>query len=589
MTDAIVQDQRAESESEGDKGTTPMLAQDADSDPTSIEKAEAESLQEMGRWRRLGIIFVLNTVTMIAAFDATSICVILPAMARQLNASFSISLSMGSAVLLTSAISQPIFAELAHVIGRRPAYLASLAFFMAGSIVSGTANSSVMLLVGRAIQGVGSGGPQALSGLVMADLYSARKRSGSMAYQQASWALGTIAGPLVGGAIVQGKDSAWRWIFRASLPFVLLSFIGAWALMGYDKHQRNCRDIKNIDWIGVLLYIIFSVSLVLPLTWGGSRFPWKSPAIIVLFIVSFFAFVALGVYEKKVERPMFRRGLFRKWSTICHLAMSVLHGLLMWMVLYYLAVYFMGVKSQTPLMTGVWAFPATISVAPMAALVGLVAEKTGKYQGFLIGGWSLLVTIFGVLTILDKDSSTATILVPTMFMGIAMGLIFPVMAIGVQATCDEEDAGHGISMISVLRTMGQCLGIAIGMSIFSTQLATELEKVGLGSVQVNNAMQLMRASMESGGFDHIFMNMAVAAALKKLWIAGSIMAGVGLILCLFARCPKLPRDSEPQEKGQTREGEGEKEENSGPESDFRDAVAGRVWEWMKPWSRPDRA
>jgi MFS family permease len=80
---------------------------------------------------------------------------------------------------------------------------------MTGSIVSGTANSSVMLLVGRAIQGVGSGGPQALSGLVMADLYSARKRSGSMAYQQASWALGTVAGPLVGGAIVQGKDSAW--------------------------------------------------------------------------------------------------------------------------------------------------------------------------------------------------------------------------------------------------------------------------------------------------------------------------------------------------------------------------------------------
>ncbi|KAK6706080.1 hypothetical protein SNK03_009904 [Fusarium graminearum] len=130
-------------------------------------------------------------------------------MARQLNASFSISLSMGSAVLLTSAISQPIFAELAHVIGRRPAYLAALVFFMTGSIISGFSNSSVMLLVGRAIQGVGSGGPQALSGLVMADLYSARKRSGSMAYQQMSWALGTIAGPLVGGAIVQSKDSAW--------------------------------------------------------------------------------------------------------------------------------------------------------------------------------------------------------------------------------------------------------------------------------------------------------------------------------------------------------------------------------------------
>ncbi|KAG8360925.1 hypothetical protein FVEN_g1504 [Fusarium venenatum] len=518
MANRTFQGEHVESKSKAGKGTMPMLAQDADSDPTTIEKAEIESVREMCCWRRRGIILVLNTVTIISAFDGTSICVILPSMAHQLNASFSMSLSMGSAVLLTSSISQPIFAELAHVIGRRPAYLASLVFFMTGSMISSFSNSSVMLLAGRAIQGVGSGGPQALSGLVMADLYSVRKRSGSMAYQQASWALGTVAGPLVGGAIVQGKGTAWRWIFRGSLPFLVLSFIGAWGLMGYDKHRRNCRDIKNIDWIGILLYIISSVSLVLPLTWGGSRFPWKSAAVIVPFVISFFAFIALRLYEKKVERPMFRRGLFRKWSTICHLGMAALHGLLMWMVLYYLAVYFMGVKSQTPLMTGVWALPATISVAPMAALVGIVAQKTGKYQGFLVGGWSLLVTIFGVLTILDKDSSTSTILVLAMFMGIAMGLIFPVMTIGVQATCDEEDAGHGISMILVLRTMGQCLGIAIGMSIFSTQLAKELEKVGLGSIDVNNAMQLMRAAMESGGFGRTFMNMAVAKALKKIWM-----------------------------------------------------------------------
>jgi MFS family permease len=143
------------------------------------------------------------------AKDLLIIADIVKSMAQQLNASLSMSLSMGSAVLLTSAISQPIFAELAHVIGRRPAYLASMVFFMTGSIVSSFANSSVMLLVGRAIQGIGSGGPQAMSGLVMADLYSVRKRSGAMAYQQASWALGTVAGPLVGGAIVRGKDSAW--------------------------------------------------------------------------------------------------------------------------------------------------------------------------------------------------------------------------------------------------------------------------------------------------------------------------------------------------------------------------------------------
>lgn len=116
---------------------------------------------------------------------------------------------MGSVFLLTTAISQPIFAELAHVIGRRPAYITSLTIFIAGTVLCGAARNSPMLLAGRAIQGVGSGGPQALSGMILADLFPIRERSRWVAYQNVSWALGTIAGPLVGGAFVENVDSNW--------------------------------------------------------------------------------------------------------------------------------------------------------------------------------------------------------------------------------------------------------------------------------------------------------------------------------------------------------------------------------------------
>lgn len=116
---------------------------------------------------------------------------------------------MGSVFLLATAISQPIFAELAHVIGRRPAYIASLTIFISGTILCGAARNSLMLLAGRAVQGVGSGGPQALSGMILADLFPIRERSRWVAYQNVSWALGTIAGPLVGGAFVENVDSNW--------------------------------------------------------------------------------------------------------------------------------------------------------------------------------------------------------------------------------------------------------------------------------------------------------------------------------------------------------------------------------------------
>ncbi|RFN44719.1 multidrug transporter [Fusarium flagelliforme] len=575
---------------ETEDGMVPVLVRgpDPDSDPATLEDVESDMVHQMSRWRRLGILAVLNIVTAIAAFDATCICVILPhqSIARELDASFSMSLSMGAAVLLASAISQPLFAEAAHVFGRRPAYLAALALFITGSLLSCFAKNAGMLLAGRTTQGIGSGGPVALSNLVTADLYTARKRFGSFAYQNMFWAMGTVSGPLVGGAIVQTKDSAWRYIYWGTLPFLALSFAGSWALMGYDKHHRNIRDIKNFDWGGAFLYIASSVCLVLPLSWGGSVYPWKSAAVIVPFTICVLSFISLWVYEKKIERPMFRKSLFRSPSTICHLAMAVLHGLLMWMVLYYLAVYYMGVKYKTPLMTGVWALPATLTVAPMAALVGLVTSKTGRYQGFLVGGWTLLVTIFGALTILDKDSSAGTILVLVMFLGTAMGFLLPVNSIGVTATCDKQDAGHGMAMIVVLRTLGQCLGIAVGMSIFSTQLAKELNSVGLIKVPVNDAIQLMRASMESQAAHSTFMSMAVAASLKKVWMAGSVMAGLGLILAIFARSPRLPRDSVPDEKGKGKELELEQEKvEPGAECNLKHSVAGQVWLWLRPCLR----
>ncbi|KAF5675956.1 major facilitator family transporter [Fusarium heterosporum] len=534
---------------EGGSRSSTVQVQQVESSPGSKMDSNTESVTDSNRWRDLGILFVMNTVALVQAFDATCISVVLPALARELDASFSEALSMGSIFLLATAISQPIFAELAHVVGRRPAYIASLAIFIVGTILCGAAKSSAMLLGGRAVQGVGSGGPQALSGLILTDMFPARKRSQSMAVQNISWAIGTIAGPLVGGAIVQTKDSQWRWIFWCSLPLLGGSLAGAMFLLGYDKDQRNCRLIKNLDWIGILLYTISSTSLVLPLTWAGSRFPWRSPQIIAPLAVSAVVFVALGVYERKTKRPMFPQGMFKEKSTILQFVNATIHGILMWMVLYYLAVYFLGVKGQTPLMTGVWALPATITVAPMAAVVGVVAYKTGRYQGFLIGGWALLVAIFGVMTILDKDTSTAVILVITMFIGVAMGLLFPVMAIGVQAIVKKDDVGHAVSMIYVLRTMGQCLGIALGIVVFSVELAKALTQMGLDSAQVENAMRLIKASVEQGGIGQSPMADAVSTALQHLWLTGCVLSGLALILSLFTRCPNLPKDGEPASTG----------------------------------------
>ncbi|KAF5020580.1 hypothetical protein F66182_7385 [Fusarium sp. NRRL 66182] len=524
--------------------------------------------------RKLAILLVMNTVSLVQAFDATCMCVILPTLARELDASFSESLSMGSVFLLATAISQPIFAEIAHVVGQRPAYIISLSIFITGTALCGSAKTSLMLLVGRSVQGVGSGGPQALSGMILADMFQIRERSKWVAYQSVSWALGTVAGPLVGGAIVDKKDSEWRWIFWCTLPFLGSSLVGAMLLLGKDGGNQRSWHLSDLDWIGIVLYVIASISALLPLTWADSRFPWKSIQVIVPLVVSVFGFLALGAYERIAKKPMFQPSLFKSRSTVLQFVNATVHGTLMWMVVYYLAVYFLGVKGKSPLMAAVWALPATITVAPVAAVVGLVAHKTGKYQGFMLGGWSLLVTIFAVMTTLDKDTPASIVLVIVLFFGVAIGLIIPVMSIGVQATTEHGHVGHAISMVYVLRTMGQCMGIAIGITIFSSSLKKKFKDMDMATDLLDNTMKLIKSSVEQGGFGNEIMTDGVVNVLRDLWVTGSILAGFALILSLFARCPKLPKASGSDGVEQVIP------ENNG----FSDTAIGRVWRWFRPTS-----
>lgn len=111
--------------------------------------------------------------------------------------------------LLATTLSQPIFTEISHVVGRKPAYIAALTIFIAGSIVCGCAGTATLLLIGRTIQGVGAGGTQPLSAVILTDLFPLRERARWVSFLNISWALGTIAGPLLGGVFSQNEAIGW--------------------------------------------------------------------------------------------------------------------------------------------------------------------------------------------------------------------------------------------------------------------------------------------------------------------------------------------------------------------------------------------
>ena len=131
-------------------------------------------------------------------------------MARALNGTAIEAFWAGTSFLLCSTIFQPSFAELSHVFGRKPIVMGTLVLFLVGAIVAATADSFGPLLVGRSLQGVGGGGLIALTEILVTDLVPLRQRGQWLGVISGMWSIGSVTGPIIGGAFAEAAS----WVLR---------------------------------------------------------------------------------------------------------------------------------------------------------------------------------------------------------------------------------------------------------------------------------------------------------------------------------------------------------------------------------------
>ncbi|KAF7554561.1 hypothetical protein G7046_g6783 [Stylonectria norvegica] len=512
-------------------------------------QGEGVPLENSNLWHKslrfkVGLFFTLGLVTLTQAFDATCIAVTLPAIASDLDASVSLTLSLSSAFLLSLTVVGCCFAQFSNIVGRKPAYIAGILVFIGGTIMCGSTHNSLVLLIGRAVQGGGAGGTQALTPMILTDIFKPRERAKWMSYWNISWALGTISGPLLGGLFTLNDNIGWRWCFWINLPFLGIGTIGAWFMLGYDQPHEPWKVLFSmVDWTGMLLFVVSSVCFLLPLSWGGSRYSWHSAQVIAPMCVSILGFSILGVYERRYTKtPMFRPSVYGNYSTVLTFFNTMIHGMLMYMVLYYLSLYFLGVKALSPLQTGVWALPATVSVVPTAVFVGIIGSRTGSYRWFLRGGWVLAIVAMGLMICISVDSRAWTLVLITLLVGLALGVLIPAMSMNIQATVSNEDCGRAVSMIHVMRSAGQCLGVAVGLAVFSSRLEVGLRNLGFGGEEARNMMITMRHSLRNGGTEDRRLLEVVASALDAVWITGCALACLAGVLTIFIKCPRISPD-----------------------------------------------
>ncbi|KAI0999531.1 MFS transporter [Podosphaera aphanis] len=506
--------------------------------------------------------FSICIITLAAALDATSLAIALPIITGKLHGTAIEAFWSGTSFLITSAVFQPIIAGLSHIFGRKELILLSSAFFGVGSFMGAIAQNFTMMLAGRSIQGIGGGGILTLGEIMLTDLVPLAYRGAWFGYLGSVWAIGSVTGPLMGASFAQRVT--WRWIFWINIPIIVTGSIAIFFFLKLDRIQGKMSDkLLRFDWFGSVIFCGSCVSILIPMTWGGVSYPWSHWRTIVPLLVGFAGTGGFLYYEKILSNkcwdrdgnplpgnniePIIRFTIFNNSTMVLTYIQTVLHGIVLWSLLYFLPLYYEGVLEYSLILTGVAALPETGFVAPMAVVVGIVSAKTGFYRWAIWVGWALTTFGAGLLVLLKPDTSVVQWVFLNIPISLGTGMLFTAMGLAVQAAGIPEDAGHAAGFYSFARVIGQSLGVAIGGVVFQNQVYSNLLNYPLLAPMAKQyskeatVLSVIITSLPPGP-QKTQLIAAFSDALSMIWVVMCAIAGVGLLLSIFIQGYSLEQE-----------------------------------------------
>lgn len=314
--------------SPGDDDTAPPAARPLQSSQHSSQQSSMKRTAKQSTHFYLAMAS-LCIIALMAALDATSISIAIPTITRELDGTAVEGFWSGTGFLLPCTVFQPVFGSLSDIFGRKPALCVSLVLFAVGAVLAAVAHDMMLLLAGRAVQGVGGGGIVVLAEIIITDVVELRYRGNYFAALAAMWALGSVVGPVVGGAFA---ETDWTWIFWINLPFIAVSTPAMVYFLRLKKKETHLlQKLRRVDWIGGFLFIASTTGFLIPVTWGGINYAWDSWETLAPLIASFLGLVAFVLWEAFVAQdPLIRLRVLRgRTAGVTYLG-DFIHGLVMW-------------------------------------------------------------------------------------------------------------------------------------------------------------------------------------------------------------------------------------------------------------------
>ena len=416
---------------------------------------------EMPPARRRWTLALAGLGAFMAALDVVVVATALPTMRTQLGASLAdlewtinaYNLALGCLMLTGAALGDRF--------GRRRMYVLGLVVFTAGSVLAALSPGAGLLIAARVVQGAGGAVLVPLTLTLISDAFSVEKRGAAIGIWGGITGLGVAAGPVVGGAVVQGIS--WQWIFWLNVPVGLIVATLSASRLRESRGPRPQLDIAGLVLAGAGL---------LALTWAAVRAPavgWVSTQVTGALAAGVILMLAFVAWERRAPYPMLPLAYFRRRGFATANGVIFFQFISLIGSLFFITQLFQVGLGYSPLGAGlrilVWmAMP--MLVAPVA---GALADRVGN-RPFMVSGLALQAAGLGWLAAVARPGvSYGTLVAPLIAAGIGIAMCFPTVANAVTASVPPGDVGVAAGTNNALNALGGVFGIAILAAVFAAR------------------------------------------------------------------------------------------------------------------------
>jgi EmrB/QacA subfamily drug resistance transporter len=393
---------------------------------------------------------------LLSALDQTIVVPAVPRMGHDLQAQGHLSWIV-AAYLLTGTAATPVFGKLSDIYGRRRLLQPAIILFVAASIGCALAQNLTVMLLFRAIQGIGGAGLITIAQTAIADVVPPRERGRYQIYMSGMWGIASIAGPIAGGALTDLLS--WRAIFWINLPLGVIAYVTSGRALRILPPHAPGR--VKIDYPGAALLMGAIAAWLVLCSSGGRDFAWESRMSGVLVLAGSILTAAMIWQERRAAMPMLPLHIFANPVVLAGLGLSFTNSLCTFGGTFLLPLFFQYVRHTNAAISGLLTTPFLLAFVVMSYAGGHISRRLGRTKPTILVALSMCLIGLSLLASMGTATPFALCISYMLLLGGGIGLVQPNITVAIQNAAARADVGAATGCMLLFRAIGGAAGATL--------------------------------------------------------------------------------------------------------------------------------